>query len=889
MKKLYTLFFMCCFYNFSTAQIINIPDPVFKDRLVNYSVADLNDDGFYSSPVDTNGDGEIQVSEAEAVIGLRVNALYQGLISVEGIESFVNLKTLLLNNNEITSIDVSALTQLERLDVGRNELTSIDVTQNTALIRLQIEYNNIGSIDLTQNINLERFESVLNPIGNTDLTQNVNLVGLAISNAGITMLDISQNTNLEWLECGGNQLTLLDVSQNVNLKSINCLYNLLTTIDVSMLPNLEELQCGRNLITAIDVTQNPNLKELSYTGIDSTTGGLTEIDLTQNPLLEDLFISYNSLTTIDLSQNSLLQSLNIGQNQLTILDISQNPLMHTLSFNANQITTIDLSHQNSLGFLNCNSNLLADLDISMHTGMTYLNCSFNELTSLNIKNGPFNINTLSFQGNPDLVYLCADEQDIDVLQTSYLDVYGYTDCVVNTYCSFSQGGDTITFSGSAILDADMDGCDMNDPLFGNLRIAIGSSGTAGVFVTNPNGTFSIPVLQAYTYIAPQLENPDYYTITPDFISVNLSSASDYTQDFCIVPNGVHNDLEVTVVPVNAARPGFDTDYKIVYRNKGNTILSGSIDLLFNDDYMNFMSAAPSSDTQSTGQLTWNYSNIAPQEVREIDFTMTLNAPTDASFPLNQDDVINFTATINPVTNDETPVDNVMTLNQTVVNSFDPNDKICLEGDTITEDKVGEYIHYMIRFENTGTASAINIVVKDDINDAYYDISTLQPLSGSHPFSTRIQGQKVEFIFENINLPFDDANNDGYVLFKIKTKNTLMINDTFNNKADIFFDFNAPIITDLAETVVANPLSIIDASKDQSIVVYPIPVKDILHVKGDHVLNNVSIYDIKGRLLLDIAVENSQKNISIPVHALANGIYLLKVQSEKGNHISKIIK
>lgn len=889
MKKLYTLFFICCFYNVSTAQIVNIPDPVFKDHLLNYSVADLNQDGFFSSPVDTNGDGEIQVTEAEAVIGLNVGALYQGLTSVQGIESFVNLKTLILNNNDIISIDVSALSQLEWLEVGWNQLTSLDVTQNPALKRLQIENNTITSIDLTQNPNLERFESTVNPLGNTDFTQNINLIGLSIINANMTAIDVSQNINLEWLACGGNQLTSLDVSQNVNLERISCLYNQLTTIDVSMLPNLEELDCGRNLITAIDVTQNPDLKELSYTGADSPTGGLTSIDLTQNPLLEELFLATNSLTTIDLSQNPLLENLTVSSNQLTALDISQNPLITSLSFNSNQITAIDLSQQNNIGFLNCQANLLTSLDVSMQTEMGFLNCGFNQLTSLNLKNGPFSINTLDFQGNPDLAYVCGDDPDIEILQ-SFLDFYGYTNCVVNSYCSFEPAGDTVTLSGSVILDTNMDGCDAGDPLYGNLPIRIGNNTYVGVFITSANGTYSIPVQEAFTTIIPELENPNYYTITPSITSISLTAANDpYALDFCIVPNGVHNDLEVAVVPVEAARPGFDTDYKIVYRNKGNTTLSGNINLSFDDDYMDFMVAIPAANTQNTGQLTWNYSNIAPQEVREIDFTMILNTPTDANFPLNQDDIIDFTATIDPVAGDETPVDNVMTLNQTVVNSFDPNDKICLEGDTITEDKVGEYIHYMIRFENTGTASAVNVVVKDDIDANYYDISTLQPLSGSHPYATRIIGQKVEFIFENINLPFDDGNNDGYVLFKIKTNNTLLLNDTFENKADIYFDFNAPIITELAQTTVANPLSTRDFSQDQSIVVYPIPVKNIVNIRGDHVLTNAAIYDIKGALLLDIAIENNQKSIAIPVHTLASGLYVLKVQSEKGNHISKIIK
>jgi hypothetical protein len=66
--------------------------------------------------------------------------------------------------------------------------------------------------------------------------------------------------------------------------------------------------------------------------------------------------------------------------------------------------------------------------------------------------------------------------------------------------------------------------------------------------------------------------------------------------------------------------------------------------------------------------------------------------------------------------------------------------------------VGKELHYMIRFENTGTASAVNIVVKDMIDMDKFDISSLVPLEWkSSVYVTRISiGNKVEFIFENIN-------------------------------------------------------------------------------------------------------------------------------------------
>ena len=102
--------------------------------------------------------------------------------------------------------------------------------------------------------------------------------------------------------------------------------------------------------------------------------------------------------------------------------------------------------------------------------------------------------------------------------------------------------------------------------------------------------------------------------------------------------------------------------------------------------------------------------------------------------------------------------------------------------------------YLIRFENTGTDSAVNIVVEDSIDTRVLDISTINVVDSSHPCFTLVKGNKVSFVFDQIYLPFDDENNDGYVLFEIKLLDDLSIGDTIANTADIFFDFNYPIRT-----------------------------------------------------------------------------------------------
>jgi len=71
--------------------------------------------------------------------------------------------------------------------------------------------------------------------------------------------------------------------------------------------------------------------------------------------------------------------------------------------------------------------------------------------------------------------------------------------------------------------------------------------------------------------------------------------------------------------------------------------------------------------------------------------------------LNLGDMLTFNAQILPIESDNVVTNNSMCLKQEVVNAYDPNDKKCLEGESINQDMVGNYIHYMIRFENNGNS------------------------------------------------------------------------------------------------------------------------------------------------------------------------------------------
>ncbi|MCD8518668.1 MAG: T9SS type A sorting domain-containing protein, partial [Flavobacterium sp.] len=180
----------------------------------------------------------------------------------------------------------------------------------------------------------------------------------------------------------------------------------------------------------------------------------------------------------------------------------------------------------------------------------------------------------------------------------------------------------------------------------------------------------------------------------------------------------------------------------------------------------------------------------------------------------------------------------------------------------------------------------NIVLKICIDLSKFDITTLVPLKSSHDFFTRINGNKVEFIFENINLDFNDATNDGYVLFKIKTLPSLVLGDTFTNNANIYFDYNFPITTNTYTTTVA-ALSTQDFDFGTYFTLYPNPAKDVLNIqaKQDLKINSIEIYNQLGQIVM--ASTNTLNTID--VSNLASGTYFVKINTQKGSANVKFVK
>ncbi|MBK8600749.1 MAG: T9SS type A sorting domain-containing protein [Flavobacterium sp.] len=352
--------------------------------------------------------------------------------------------------------------------------------------------------------------------------------------------------------------------------------------------------------------------------------------------------------------------------------------------------------------------------------------------------------------------------------------------------------------------------------------------------------------------------------------------------FCIAPNGIHRDVEMVISPVTFARPGFNAIYKLVYRNKGNQTVTVYPNFSYNESSLDLISSSVTPNQINPGGLSWVIPNIHPFESGSIEITLRVNAPTDTP-AVNIGDVLTFTSFVDIEDIDENWEDNAYTLNQTVVGSYDPNNIICLEGDVVPATEIGNYLHYAINFENTGTFPAENVVVKTEVDAAKFDINSLQLMNTNFPVDARITGNKVEFIFENIQL---SIGGHGHILLKIKTQNSLVTGDAVANRGDIFFDYNFPIDTGLANTVFQT-LSNSVFEIDSSVAVYPNPAVNEVTITADNNIKSIQLYDAQGRIILTRLQEDLETKLELSSYS--KGIYFIKITTEKGAQVQKLLK
>ncbi|WP_298118688.1 T9SS type A sorting domain-containing protein [Flavobacterium sp.] len=479
-----------------------------------------------------------------------------------------------------------------------------------------------------------------------------------------------------------------------------------------------------------------------------------------------------------------------------------------------------------------------------------------------------------------------------IMVTNFSNGSGY---IKITQTSGSSG--TINCSGmvlNAFLDLNSNGTqetgESNFPL-GQFHYEVNDTGVVHN-ITAPTGVYNIYEINPlnsydFSFSIDTAYASLYNVTTSSYNNVNIIlGAGMTTYNFPVTVTTPYNDLAVAIIPVNAPRPGFQYINKIVYTNLGNQNVASGTVAFNNDTDVTITSISQAGTTPTATGFTYNFTNLVPFEIRTIDVVMQV--PTIPTVEAGQ--LLTNTATIIPLTGDVVPENNANTLAQIIVNAYDPNDKMEARGEEILHSSFtsNDYLYYTIRFENTGTASAINVRV-NDILDSKLDESSVRMVSASHAYTMDRVNESLTWNFNNIQLPVSIANTNigkGYITFKVKPMPGYSVGDIIPNTASIYFDFNPAIITNTFNTEFVAALAV-NQFENNDFVFYPNPTTDFVTVTlkdGSDSITSISVYDVLGKQIMNVKASSISETIDLS--SVNSGIYFVEVATENN---SKVVK
>lgn len=581
-----------------------------------------------------------------------------------------------------------------------------------------------------------------------------------------------------------------------------------------------------------DLTGIEYFKSLIYLNLDSN--GLTASPPLSNTLKTLIITNYlygdspfgyipplpNSLTYLDCSDGGMLfgnfpYSLPASLKYLSCANTG----LYQLPLLPDSLIYLDCSSQFNYTLTSAPPSLMALPQLPK--SLKYLNCSVNKLSSL--PSLPDSLTTLnaSDMGDHDInwnfTYTLFCLPKLPNTLTS-LSIPVSVTCLPNIPPGISsnlpvcnptndsnhcQGFPTV--SGYIFTDNNSNGVkDANELYKSNVKLQLTDGVHTKYTFTNNSGYYEISAdsLGAYTL---SVNAPVYYKAVPASINYSFGryDTSVSQQNIVLQPTVNIDSLNVLITPYNVAKPGFDIAYQVKYSNAGTTSLSSDIVINYNNTLLNYVSSGNPSVINNGTNLSLSGVNLMPGESGTFDVNFIVNP---ADIPGN---IIVTDAAI--TAGSAKDVDTSVSL---IKGAYDPNDiqatSLLTPLDVINDKSVD----YTIRFQNTGNAPANNIVISDTLSELL-DANSVQVIASSYPCKVTIEGNIIFFEFMNILLPDSNENelgSHGFVSFSVKPQSSLN-NTSINNKASIYFDYNSPISTNTAVTLI----------KDTSSTVLPLKI------------------------------------------------------------------
>ncbi len=227
-----------------------------------------------------------------------------------------------------------------------------------------------------------------------------------------------------------------------------------------------------------------------------------------------------------------------------------------------------------------------------------------------------------------------------------------------------------------------------------------------------------------------------------------------------------------------------------------------------------------------------------------------------------------------------------TVSQKVLCSYDPNDKL-VKPDLSSHRVLFETpLEYTIRFQNTGNFPASRVRIVDVISE-YMDLNSFKYLGSSHDGSYKIYGNTIVFEWD-IYLPDAESNepeSHGFVRFRLDPLPDLAEETTVRNGANIYFDNNPPIVTNLTTSIYVSELNPLDIEEPLNLVdIFPNPNTGNFTIQLKEPTNHqyqLAIFDLAGSKISSqlLVHPNAEIQLNKP-----SGLYVLIVKDLQSNEI-----
>jgi uncharacterized repeat protein (TIGR01451 family) len=426
-----------------------------------------------------------------------------------------------------------------------------------------------------------------------------------------------------------------------------------------------------------------------------------------------------------------------------------------------------------------------------------------------------------------------------------------------------------TLIGSTYMDLDSD-CIDNEVDAVNVVVEIQpgpfyTSGAGGYSLSVPNGSYTL------TTSGPSIEQscPAAATVNGNTVVANIGHQATVPMDLAIS------------IASGPARPGFQMDHYIHLENQSPSSTGSTTTTLTFDPLLSFVSSLPAPTSQSSGTITWDQNALG--FFQERDLHVRLQVPPDVG--LIGTELLATAATVTANT-DGDPVNNTSTSAVTVTGSFDPNDKTAHTSSRSSNSSFlldqDAWIEYVIRFQNTGTDTAFNIIVTDTL-PTNLDPASISMVAASHPHTWSVEGQgTLKFIFPMIILPDSNVNepaSHGLLSFRIRPRAPLVPGTVIANTANIFFDFDPPVITE-PSVLVAEFSTAIQTPMSDDLFITPIPASEHIRFQFPETIERLSVITADGRVIFTSRPQAADGIVDIAT--LPSVCYLLQVRTSQGS-------